>query len=229
MPVVISNKGPQPLIFPRTTSGLQIMWYRKMKTAYEWPITFILLLGLLPVMLVIAILVRRDGGPAFFIQSREGLHGRPIRILKFRTLHTSDCNPHARSSTDINAATITDFGTVLRQTGLDELPQLFNILKGDMSLVGPRPHVPEMEVGGQNYVDIVPNYSRRLEARPGITGLAQVQGWCGPVKTAEHAHARIASDCFYIENWSPWLDLKILVATAVRLVRMLGNRRWAAQ
>ena len=110
---------------------------------------------------------------------------------------------------------------MLRRTGLDELPQLFNVLNGSMSLIGPRPHVYAMLVGETPYAELVPGYRERLHARPGITGLAQVRGWCGAVDTVQHAIGRVESDREYIANWSLALDLRIAARTAAILLRHL--------
>ena len=138
-------------------------------------------------------------------------------------MHLAHCNPDARSSVHNSDARVTKLGTKLRQSGLDELPQLFNVLNGSMSLIGPRPHVVAMEVNGRPYEAIVPAYRDRLLVRPGITGLAQISGWCGPVTTDEHAHARVVADCTYIREWSLLLDIRILIATGVMLTRQLGR------
>lgn len=186
---------------------------RTVKSVIEWWLALGLVIALSPLFLVIALRIRRDGGPALFVQSRVGLHGRPIQVFKFRSMHVANCNPDAKFSVQSDDPGVTAFGARLRRSGLDELPQLLNVLNGSMSLIGPRPHVPAMLVLGRDYADLVPLYTDRLAARPGMTGLAQVRGWCGPVDTHEHAAARIACDREYIERWSPLLDLQILVAT----------------
>ena len=209
---------------PRATKGLWNARLRRCKTVIEWLLALGLVLALSPVFLVITLLVRRDGGPVFFVQMREGRNGKPIWVYKFRSMHVANCNPDAKSSVHNTDAGVTNFGAKLRQSGLDELPQLFNVLTGSMSLIGPRPHVFGMQVNGALYQAIVPTYRDRLLVRPGITGLAQVSGWCGPVTTVEHAHARVAADCAYIQEWSPLLDVKILIATAAVLTRQLRHR-----
>lgn len=209
---------------PRLAGGLRQPANRLAKAAADWAIALALLAVLSPVLLAIAWRVRQDGGPALFVQTREGLHGRPIRVYKFRSLRVEACNPDARSSLDATGAAVTPFGAFLRRTGLDELPQLFNVLNGTMSLVGPRPHVFAMRVQDRLYADLVPDYRNRLQAKPGMTGLAQVRGWCGPVDSIHHAASRVASDCEYIDRWSPWLDVQIAARTGAILLRHLRRR-----
>jgi len=205
-------------------TGLHSRRNRMLKATLEWPAALLLVVLLSPVFLVLAWLVRRDGGPALFVQTREGLHGRAIRVYKFRSMRVENCNPNARNSLDATGSRVTPLGRVMRDTGLDELPQIFNVLNGSMSLIGPRPHVFAMQVDEALYSDLVPGYAERLGARPGITGLAQVRGWCGAVETLEHAAARVASDREYIARWSPWLDLGIAIRTAGVLVAPLIRR-----
>lgn len=212
---------------PRPATGLYSPGNRLAKAAAEWLVALLLALALLPGLLAIALLVRRDGGPALFVQRREGLHGKPLRVYKFRSMRVEACNPDARSSLDAAGPHVTPLGAMLRRTGLDELPQLFNVLNGSMSLIGPRPHVFAMQVGDALYTDLVPDYHERLHVRPGITGLAQVRGWCGAVETVQHAVCRVASDREYIAGWTPWLDLRIAGQTAGILLRHLLRRAGA--
>ena len=210
--------------FKRPAAGLRRHRNRAVKAAWEWLAALTLVLALSPLLVAIGWLVRRDGGPALFVQRREGLLGRPICVFKFRSMRVVACNPDARSSLDATGARVTPFGHFLRRTGLDELPQLFNVLNGSMSLIGPRPHVFAMQGGDALYTDLIPAYGDRLNARPGITGLAQVRGWCGAVETQRHAAARVAADCEYIESWTPWLDLAIAARTILVLLRSLTAR-----
>jgi lipopolysaccharide/colanic/teichoic acid biosynthesis glycosyltransferase len=112
-----------------------------------------------------------------------------------------------------NDPRVTRVGRILRRLSLDELPQLINVLRGEMSLVGPRPHAVKMEVGGRLYGDVVERYPHRHRVKPGITGWAQVNGLRGEVDTLEKARTRVAYDLYYIEHWSPWFDLRILMKT----------------
>ena len=108
-------------------------------------------------------------------------------------------------------------GRFLRRTSLDELPQLFNVVRGDMWVIGPRPHSPLAEVAGKRYAEAVEDYAARYRVKPGITGWAQVNGWRGPTERMDQIKSRVAHDLFYIENWSVWLDLRILLRTASSL------------
>jgi lipopolysaccharide/colanic/teichoic acid biosynthesis glycosyltransferase len=174
------------------------------------------LLVLLPVLLVIAVLIKATSrGPVLFTQERTGVGNRTFRIYKFRSMYTDLCDRSGVTQTVDGDPRITPIGRVLRRTNLDELPQLINVLVGDMSLVGPRPHVPGMLAAGLPYEDLVDGYEHRHFMRPGITGLAQVHGLRGPTTEVEPSVLRIARDLEYIRDFSLWLDLKILVRTIV--------------
>lgn len=172
------------------------------------------LLLALPLMGVIALLIRADSpGPVMIRQRRFGLGARPIQVLKFRTMHWDKGDLSGARATVRNDPRVTRIGRFLRASSLDELPQLFNVLRGDMSLVGPRPHPVEMRVGAIYYHDAVPNYHDRHVVKPGITGLAQINGCRGSVETMEQAERRLDYDLRYINDWSILLDLKILWRT----------------
>lgn len=179
-----------------------------MKRGLDVLVAFLLLLALWPVMLLLALLVRRYlGSPVLFRQQRPGLHGKPFMLCKFRSM--SDARD-AQGQLMPDAVRLGHFGKLLRKTSLDELPQLWNVLRGDMSLVGPRPLL----------MQYLPRYSARQamrhDVRPGITGWAQVNG-----RNALSWEQRFELDVWYVENQSLWLDLKILVMT-VR--RVFGSR-----
>jgi polysaccharide biosynthesis protein PslA len=168
-----------------------------------------------PLMALIAILIKLDSpGPVFFVQTRFGFNNEVIRVLKFRTMHIDRADPSGAQRTVRDDPRVTRLGRTLRRLSLDELPQLINVVRGDMSLVGPRPHAVAMKAGGRLYCEAVEQYLHRHRVKPGITGWAQVNGLRGEVDTLEKARARVAHDLFYIEHWSPWLDLKILLKTA---------------
>jgi lipopolysaccharide/colanic/teichoic acid biosynthesis glycosyltransferase len=174
------------------------------------------LLVLFPLLLVIALLIRIDSpGPVFFRQVRWGRDGSNIRVYKFRSMRSDLGDPTGVSQTVKNDPRVTRIGATLRRTNLDELPQLINVLRGDMSLVGPRCHAINMLAAGRLYEDLVPDYHLRHTMRPGITGLAQMRGLRGPTDRADKARARIASDIYYIRNFSLWLDLKVILGTFV--------------
>jgi Undecaprenyl-phosphate glucose phosphotransferase len=168
-----------------------------------------------PLMALIAVLIKLDSqGPVFFVQKRFGFNNEVIRVLKFRTMRADCSDPSGAQRTVRNDPRITRLGRILRWLSFDELPQLINVVRGDMSLVGPRPHAIAMRAGDRLYCEAVEQYLHRHRVKPGITGWAQVNGLRGEVDTLEKARARVALDLYYIEHWSPWLDLKILLKTA---------------
>lgn len=161
-------------------------------------------------MLIIAALVKLDTpGPAIYRQRRHGFNNRVISVLKFRTMHHAPEAPLQQVSE--NDPRITAVGAFLRRTSLDELPQLFNVLRGDMSLVGPRPHAIGMKACERELTEIVAEYAHRHRVKPGITGLAQVNGSRGPVTSAAAVRRRVRYDLEYVARSSLWLDLEILV------------------
>jgi Undecaprenyl-phosphate glucose phosphotransferase len=179
-----------------------------------------LLVLLAPVMLLIALLIKLESrGSIFFVQERFGFNNNTIRVLKFRTMYTDRCDPGGGQRTVRNDPRVTALGRVLRSLSLDELPQLFNVMKGDMSLVGPRAQPLLMLAGTRLYCDAVERYAHRHRVKPGITGWAQINGHRGEIDSIEKARARVEHDLFYIEEWSPWLDLKILALTPITLLR----------
>lgn len=173
------------------------------------------LLLLAPLMLVCALLVRLSSpGPILFVQPRVGFNNELIHVFKFRTMYADQTDLHATATTTRHDPRVTPVGRILRRLSMDELPQLLNVLRGEMSLVGPRPHALEMKVGDRFYQDAVRGYVGRHRVRPGITGLAQVRGLRGEIRTLERAKQRVELDKQYIDDWSIWLDVRILLATA---------------
>lgn len=148
-------------------------------------------------------------GPVFFRQRRNGLDGREIRIWKFRSMSTCDDGATVKQATKSDSR-ITPLGAFLRKTSLDELPQLFNVIDGSMSLVGPRPHAT---AHNEEYRQQIQGYMLRHKVKPGITGLAQVSGCRGETDTLEKMERRVEFDHQYIRRWSLWLDVKILFRT----------------
>jgi Undecaprenyl-phosphate glucose phosphotransferase len=189
---------------------------RTLKTAFDWITALLLCILLSPVLLLIALLIRLTSpGPVLFTQDRHGLGGDPIRIYKFRTMRQ-----HQEHSGQVTQATADDsrvtwIGRFLRRTSLDELPQLLNVLKGEMSLVGPRPHAIEHN---ELFKSRIPRYMLRHKVKPGMTGWAQVNGFRGITDTPEKMALRIEHDLWYIQNWSLWLDLKILLMTPLVMI-----------
>jgi putative colanic acid biosynthesis UDP-glucose lipid carrier transferase len=162
------------------------------------------------VLLLVAVCIRVDSaGPILFKQKRYGLDGREILVYKFRSMRvTEDGKAHFRAASRADSR-ITKVGAFIRRTSLDELPQLFNVLEGSMSIVGPRPHPVAMN---EHYRRAIPSYMVRHKVKPGITGWAQVNGYRGG-DDLESMRKRIEFDLAYLRNWSLWLDLRILLKT----------------
>ncbi|OYV32415.1 MAG: hypothetical protein B7Z80_27005 [Rhodospirillales bacterium 20-64-7] len=190
-------------------------WRWMLKDLQDRTLALLLTLFCAPVLVAIAVGIKLSSrGPVFFRQVREGYCGAEFQIFKFRTMHMAPEKSGELTLTTKNDPRIFRFGAILRKTSLDELPQLLNVILGDMWLIGPRPHSPLATASGRLYADTVLQYAARHRVKPGITGWAQVKGWRGPTVTAEQIEQRVAHDLFYIENWSPLLDLRILVMTA---------------
>lgn len=170
-----------------------------------------------PVMALSALAIRLDSkGPVLLRQRRYGFGNTPIMIFKFRTMYADRGDVTGRVATIPGDPRVTRVGRFLRRSSLDELPQLFNVILGSMSLVGPRAHPVEMQVGGRYYHDIVSHYAARHRMKPGITGLAQINGYRGLVDTVEKAQRRLDYDLHYVEHWSLAMDIRILFATVFR-------------
>ena len=180
-----------------------------------------LLLALLAVpMAVIALWIRADSpGPALFRQRRIGHLGHPFQVLKFRTMHAHAAAPGICPQARRHDPRVTRAGALLRRWSIDEWPQLVNVLRGEMSLVGPRPHAPGTCAGGRPFEQVAANYAARHLVRPGLTGLAQVRGWRGETETEDKLRRRVESDLEYIARWSLRLDLWILLRTVPALLR----------
>jgi Undecaprenyl-phosphate glucose phosphotransferase len=193
-------------------------WRAFIKRSEDVAVSVALLAFISPVMLIIAAAIKLTSkGPVFFRQRRLGYNNRVIEVLKFRSMHTHLSDADASQQALRGDKRVTLVGAWLRKTSLDELPQLLNVLKGDMSLVGPRPHALATTAGGLALEEAVPVYSSRHRVKPGITGWAQVNGYRGALDSVEKIVHRVNHDLYYIENWSLGLDLKILWRTA-RLV-----------
>jgi len=170
---------------------------------------------------LIALAIKLDSpGPTLFRQRRIGLHNRDFQMLKFRTMHHCHAEPESCTQATRNDPRLTRLGAFLRRTSLDELPQIFNVLRGEMSLVGPRPHAPGTRAGGRLFEEVVHDYAGRHVMKPGITGLAQVRGLRGETRTEDALVQRVESDFEYIRRWSLGLDLLILLRTAICVLRM---------
>ncbi len=193
-------------------------WGAMLKRAEDVALSLALLIFISPVMLGIAGMIKATSkGPVFFRQRRLGYNNRVIEVLKFRSMYTHLADANASQQALRGDKRVTPFGAWLRRTSLDELPQLLNVLKGDMSLVGPRPHALATTAGGLALEEAVPVYPSRHRVKPGITGWAQVNGYRGALDSVDKIVHRVNHDLYYIENWSLTFDLKILWRTA-RLV-----------
>ena len=190
-------------------------WGALIKRAEDVALSFALLVFISPVMLAIAAAIKATSkGPVFFRQRRLGYNNRVIEVLKFRSMFTHLSDADASQQAVRGDKRVTPLGAWLRKTSMDELPQLLNVLKGDMSLVGPRPHALATTAGGLTLEEAVPIYSSRHRVKPGITGWAQVNGYRGALDSVDMIVHRVNHDLYYIENWSLSFDLKILWRTA---------------
>jgi Undecaprenyl-phosphate glucose phosphotransferase len=193
-------------------------WDTVAKEIEDRVLGFMFFVLLLPVMLVIAILIKLDSpGPIFFRQERDGFNNKVIPVLKFRTMYTDKLDSNAEKLVTKDDPRVTRIGAILRRTSLDELPQIINVLKGEMSIVGPRPHAKRAKAGGRYYYDIVAQYAVRHKVKPGITGWAQVNGWRGETDTEEKIIKRVEYDLDYIKRWSFMFDVRILMKTIIVL------------
>lgn len=175
-------------------------------------ITALMLLA--PLFLVVAVLIKLDSpGPVFFTQERWGQAGKRIRVYKFRSMRIESADRAGTVQAVKGDKRVTAIGAMLRRTNIDELPQLLNVLKGEMALVGPRCHPIGMLAAGMPYEELVSHYHLRHAVRPGITGLAQMRGLRGPTVSAAKSRQRIAADIYYIRNFNIWLDIKIMIGT----------------
>jgi Undecaprenyl-phosphate glucose phosphotransferase len=189
-------------------------WHRIAKSLEDRVLGLLILLLIAPLLIAIAILIKLDSrGPVFFRQRRFGYNNELFEVLKFRTMHHALRDEKGEQLTRRHDARITRLGRFLRRTSLDELPQFFNVLRGDMSIVGPRPHATAAKAGDVLYQDAVRYYAARHRMKPGITGWAQINGWRGETETIEQIRQRVEYDLHYIENWSVLFDLEIIVRT----------------
>ncbi len=171
-------------------------------------------------MLLIALAIKLDSrGPVVFNQRRQGFNNEMFEVWKFRTMYEDMEDADCDVQTTKDDPRVTPVGWFLRKSSLDELPQLINVLRGDMSLVGPRPHAVATKAEGRLFNEVVDRYVSRHRVKPGITGWAQVNGWRGETDTIEKIQKRVEHDLYYIDNWSVWLDLTILFKTIAVLVK----------
>ena len=195
-------------------------WRALQKTLLDYGVGTLALLVFSPVLLLTAILIKLDTpGPVLFRQPRLGFNNRMFICYKFRSMRHGAADLLADRQTTRDDDRVTRVGRIIRKLSIDELPQLFNVLNGTMSLVGPRPHAPNTKAADKLFTEVVQQYAVRHRVKPGITGWAQVNGWRGETLTVDQIEQRVACDLFYIENWSVRFDLKIMVMTLLREVR----------
>ncbi len=187
---------------------------RAFKRLFDILFSALALLLLLPVWIVVALWIALTSkGGVFFRQKRTGYRGREFNLLKFRSMYVND-TADTEQSADSDSR-VTPIGRFLRRSSLDELPQLINILKGDMSIIGPRPH---MLYHTEQYSKLIPDYMRRHEMRPGLTGYAQINGFRGPTPRLVDMENRVKADIYYVDHFSLLLDLKIFTITLWRML-----------
>ena len=189
---------------------------RILKELEDRVLAFLILIFISPILLLVAIAIKLESrGPVLYKQERHGWEGKVIKVYKFRSMHVIEGSHEFKQATK-NDARLTRVGAWIRKTSLDELPQFFNVLQGRMSIVGPRPHAVQQN---NFYLDKVEHYFQRHKVKPGITGLAQINGWRGETDTLDKMKGRIEYDLQYIQNWSIWLDFKIIALTVFRVFK----------
>lgn len=204
------GKVPTLQLLDRPLAG----WPIVTKAVEDRLIAALVLIFIAPLMALIALAVKIDSpGPAFFRQKRFGYNNKIIEMWKFRTMYADGINSNGAVQAIRNDSRVTRLGRFLRKSSLDELPQFINVLAGDMSVVGPRPHPIELRSNGLPFEKIVSRYAARHRVKPGITGWAQVNGWRGETDTPKKLQKRVEYDLYYIDNWSIWFDLVIIFKT----------------
>ncbi|MDQ6434575.1 undecaprenyl-phosphate glucose phosphotransferase [Mesorhizobium sp. LHD-90] len=194
-------------------------WDWVAKRAFDIVFSIVGIVLFSPIMLATAIAIKLDSkGPVIFKQKRHGFNNEEIEVFKFRSMYADQSDPTAKKTVTKNDPRVTRVGRFIRKTSIDELPQFFNALFGSLSLVGPRPHAVAAQSHNLLYTEVVDGYFARHRVKPGVTGWAQINGWRGEMDTDEKIKMRTEYDLFYIENWSLWFDLKILVLTPMRLL-----------
>ncbi len=188
----------------------------RLKRVFDVALSVAALIFLAPFLICVAMAIRMDSpGPALFRQARSGLGGAPFMIFKFRTMRCEASGPDLRQATRGDAR-VTRLGRLLRALSIDELPQLLNVARGDMSIVGPRPHALAHD---KAWAPTTPGYDRRFRARPGLTGRAQVLGYRGEIVKPEDLRRRIEADNRYIDDWSFRQDMFLVLATLPKLLK----------
>jgi Undecaprenyl-phosphate glucose phosphotransferase len=199
-------------------------WNLVFKWIFDKLVAITALILLSPIMIATAIAIKLTSkGPVFFVQNRHGFNNQLIRIYKFRSMRTEALDAGAAKLVTKGDPRVTRVGKFIRKTSIDELPQLFNVLKGELSVVGPRPHALQAKADNKLYYEAVEGYFARHRVKPGMTGWAQIHGWRGETDTIDKIMQRVNHDLYYIENWSLLLDLYIVLMTPVSLVAKSEN------
>ena len=194
-------------------------WHGIAKWAFDKVIAVLAIVALAPVLALVAAAVKLDSpGPVIFRQKRYGFNNELIEVYKFRSMYIEQADARAQTLVTRHDPRVTRVGRIIRKASLDELPQLFNVLAGSLSLVGPRPHALHAKAADRLYPEVVDGYFARHKVKPGITGWAQINGWRGETDTPEKIQKRVEFDLAYIDNWSVWFDLYILAKTPVALL-----------
>ncbi len=194
-------------------------WDRALKNIEDRVLGALLLVAVSPIMALAALAIRLDSkGPIFFKQKRYGFNNELVEVYKFRSMYTDMSDATASKLVTRDDPRVTPVGRFLRRSSIDELPQLFNVLLGTMSLVGPRPHATQAKAGHDLYQDVVQGYYARHRVKPGVTGWAQVNGWRGETDTHDKIQSRVEYDLYYIDNWSVLLDIYIIALTPFSLL-----------
>ncbi|MDB5614829.1 MAG: undecaprenyl-phosphate glucose phosphotransferase [Devosia sp.] len=193
-------------------------WNLVFKWVFDKIVALTALILLSPIMVATAIAIKLESrGPVFFRQNRHGFNNELIKIYKFRSMRTDMLDEAATKLVTKDDPRVTKVGKFIRRTSIDELPQLFNVLKGELSIVGPRPHALQAKADNQLYYEAVEGYFARHRVKPGMTGWAQINGWRGETDTIDKIMNRVNHDLYYIEHWSIWFDVYILAMTPIRL------------
>ncbi|ARS27320.1 exopolysaccharide biosynthesis polyprenyl glycosylphosphotransferase [Sphingomonas sp. KC8] len=194
-------------------------WHGILKFVEDRGLALVGIIFLAPLLAATAIAIKLTSpGPVLFVQRRFGFNNVEIEVLKFRSMYVDRGDVTGAARTTRNDDRVTPVGRIIRRLSIDELPQLFNVLRGDMSIVGPRPHATHMKVGDAYYFDAVKGYAARHRVKPGITGLAQVRGLRGEIDTIERARKRVEYDRYYIDNWSLAFDFRIIFETVFKVI-----------
>ncbi len=217
-PRAYENLGNLPLlsVFDRPVSG----WSWFMKDLMDKVLAVVFIIGLSPIMAITWLAVRLESkGPAIFKQKRYGFNNELVEVYKFRSMYTDMSDADASKLVTKGDPRVTRVGRFIRKASIDELPQLFNVLTGQLSLVGPRPHATQAKAADDLYDQVVDGYFARHKVKPGITGWAQISGWRGETDTHEKIENRVKHDLEYIDRWSLWFDLYIILKTPFALLK----------